>query len=212
MCPPWAAPPAADTCLDCPDFARRKKGGTIIQPQVMSLDEHERWLSSGGYKPIECPRADCRCRLHSHGTRTRRLKGALGTLEQMVPALLILIAVYRCPGCCAVWRVLPGFVPRWLHSTWSVVREAVEQTASARVPARTRRRWSWRLQQLSRVPVQVLSTSGDPQLRSVSQEVGLAASRGRLVSAWKACRLCLGCALGSLAEQLHRLTPGIRLI
>src|SRR3990172_8612458 len=105
MCPPWAAPPAADSCLDYPDCATAKRGGTEIRPEVRSIEEHDRWIDEGRY----CPAA-CRCggSLQGHGTRTRTLAGALGALGEMVPALVILIAVFRCSECGGIWRVLPG--------------------------------------------------------------------------------------------------------
>lgn len=213
MCPPWAAPPAADPCLDLPDIARKKKGGTIIQALVTDFEEHECWLSQRRYRPPECPHPKCRARLHSHGTRTRSLKGALGTLAMLMPPLVILIAVYRCAGCGAIWRVLPGFVPRWLHSPWSVIDEAVGQgpsPASARVPPRTRRRWAARLCQSSRKPVQVLATSGEPLLRQVACAIGLQADRASLLLHWSA--VFAGRAFASVAERLHRMMPGIRLM
>ncbi len=206
MCPPWAAPPAADSCLNCPDCATAKRGGTEIRAEVGSIEEHDRWIDEGRY----CPAA-CRCggSLQGHGTRTRTLAGALGALGEMVPALVILIAVFRCSECGGIWRVLPGFVPRWLHSPWSVVRDAVMANTN-RVPARTRRRWKARLGQDGRKPAQVLAASGARHLRALVATLKSSPSRGALASAFAL--LWPAAVFASLAELLHRMLPGIRLM
>ena len=207
MCPPWAAPPAADSCLDYADCATAKRGGTVVRPEVGSIEEHDRWIDEGLYGPEACR---CGGPVHAHGTRTRTLKGALGALGEMVPALVILIAVFRCSECGGIWRVLPGFVPRWLHSPWSVVRDVATASAN-RVSARTRRRWRARLGQDGRKPAQVLATSGAPRLRALVAKLHPSPSRGALVSAFAI--LCpAAVAFASLAELLHRMLPGIRLM
>ena len=134
--------------------------------------------------------------------------------------LLIVIMVFRCAKCGATWRVLPVFLARCLHREWWVV-ERVAATADAPqergephprelAPARTRRRWAARLAQAALVPVQVLATSGDVALRALAQGLGLQAERGEMVERYSAAFGATS-AFASLAELLHRLTPGIRL-
>jgi len=205
-------PPAADPCLDRADSATGKKGGTVVVADVTSVEEHERHLDAGLYRPAACGRRECGGELHSHGTRTRSLKGALGTLGELASVLLLVIAIYRCSQCGGIWRVLPGFVPRWLHSPWAVVAETVADAAprTPRVPARTRRRWRARFQQSARKPVQVLALAMVASLRDLVSLVGLAPPRRVLVAAFAP--LCApACRFASLAELLHRMTPGIRL-
>jgi hypothetical protein len=205
-------PPAADPCLNRADSATGKKGGTVVVADVTSVAEHERRLDAGLYRLPACGRPECGGEVHSHGTRTRSLKGALGTLGELAPALVLMIAIYRCSECGGVWRVLPGFVPRWLHSPWAVVAETVADAAprSPRVPARTRRRWRARLRQSARKPIQVLAVSMVAALRDLVARVGLEPPRRALVAAYQP--LCApACAFASLAELLHRMTPGIRL-
>jgi len=186
----------------------------LIEEAVQTVEEHERWHSRGSYKPERCPLADCGSNLHAHGSKPRVLKGMLGPLALLLEPVVLLIAIYRCPRCGAVWRVLPGFVPRWLHSPWSVVRETVERAAkdADRVSPRTRRRWVARLWQRADLPVQVLATSGSPPLREIAGFVGLLADRARLVAVWSEKALFAGCSFGSLAGLLHRLAPGVRLM
>jgi hypothetical protein len=210
MCPQRAAPPAADLCLELTDNATKKKGGTLIRPEVSSIKEHDRWLDLGLYKPKSCR---CGKPVHSHGTRTRMLAGALGTLEEMATSgLVILIAVFRCSSCKGVWRVLPGFIPRWLHSSWEVVHGAISGRVKKRVPERTRRRWAARLRQDGTRPARVLVVSGASQLRELIAKLRPSPSRGELVCAFAALCPAAAVVVASLAELLHRMMPGIRLM
>lgn len=208
MCPQWAALPAADSCLERADSATGKNGGTLIRPEVNSIKEHDRWIDLGLYNPKTCR---CGKPVHAHGTRTRTLAGVLGTLEEMTTSgLVILIAVFRCSSCGGVWRVLPGFVPRWLHSPWKVVRDAVAGSAKKRVPERTRRRWAARLRQDGTKPARVLVVSGASQLRELVAKLRPSPSRGELLTAYAAVCPATTIAVASLAELLHRMMPGIR--
>lgn len=201
----WAALPAADSCLERADNATGKKGGTTICREVNSIEEHDRWMDQGLYNPKTCRR--CGKPVHAHGTRTRTLVGVLGTI-----ALPILIAVFRCSGCGGIWRVLPGFVPRWLHSPWKVVHNAIESRAKKLVPERTRRRWSARLRQDGSRPARVLVVSGASYLRELIAKLGPSPSRGKLLSAYATVACTAVSAVASLAELLHRMMPGIRLM
>jgi hypothetical protein len=134
--------------------------------------------------------------------------------------VLLVIMIFRCAKCGATWRVLPGFLARYLHREWWVVERVAEMAKVPRehceprplelAPARTRRRWAARLVQAALVPVQVLATSGDMDLRGLAQALGLQGERGELVERYSAA-FGAKSAFASLAELLHRLTPGIRL-
>lgn len=213
MTPRGAASPAAARCLVQAYSSRKRKdgtpqqGGTYVCGDVQTLDEHERHLREGSYRPDAC-----RCggtTLHRHGERLRTLLGAM-------VSVLIAIAIFRCPKCGATWRVLPAFLARCLHREWDVVEHAVAprehtEERGPELPLRTRRRWEARLLQAALVPVQVLATSGDKTLRAVAQAAGLGADRRELIAAYAAAFPSRG-TFASLAELLHRLTPGIRLV
>lgn len=213
MDPLQSAPPAAEPCLSRPYSATGQKGGTVVRPEVGSREEHERWLDEGRYRPAVCPSPRCgSTRLHAHGWRSRYL---LGELVPSEPSLgeVALIAVFRCADCDATWRVLPAFIARWLHRSWRVVREAVAPHAPPGhlAPQRTRQRWAARLLQAALAPVQLLALSLDAQLRSLAQQAGLEASREQLIAAYAA-RAPEHCPFSALAELLHRMHPGIRLL
>ena len=213
MSPPWAAPPAADRCLDS-SYASRgpkgQKGGTLVDSLVLTLAAHEERLKNpSSYLPKECK---CGCpRLRLHDLRTRILRG---TLISGGGFAVVIILVFLCTGCSATWRVLPAFLARHLWRTWETVATAVageRKPGQAQVPKRTRQRWRARLGQAARTATQVLASSGDAALRAVAQQVGLEALRQELVTAFAAA-FTGGVVLLQLAELLHRLAPGIRLM
>jgi len=113
---------------------------------------------------------------------------------------------YRCPGCKALWQVLPRFIARMLWRSWGTV-EAVLSGAATVVPARTRRRWRARARSSGRTLQSVLATSGHDKLCSVAERLGLSPSRREVLSA-------LGglSALSWLAALIHRLMPDIRVL
>jgi len=215
-------PPAADPCLKQPYASRKRKGkpqkgGTMVRSDVKSLEEHERCLDEDGYCPDACGAPGCSGRLQRHQERIRQCRvGVAAALS----VLLVVIMIFRCAKCGATWRVLPGFLARCLHREWWVVervaatadvpRERGEPRPQELAPARTRRRWAARLAQAALVPVQVLATSGDVNLRGLAQALGLQAERGEMVERYSAAFGATS-AFASLAELLHRLTPGIRL-
>lgn len=227
MSPRRAAPPAAEQCLTRAYASRKRKGkpqkgGTYVCGNVRSLEEHERRLSEDGYRPEACGARDCQGRLHRHGERLRTLRSGLGIAAELL-AIVMAIAVFRCAKCGATWRVLPGFVARCLHREWAVVEQACEPDPSreessefeeprpAVVPESTRRRWEARLAQAALVAVQALTTCGGQVLRGIGQAVGLDADRRQLIEAFRASTGAAS-AFASLAETLHRVTPGIRLM
>ena len=204
MNPEWVAPPAAQTCLVSSDTSRGRKGGTLIDEQVLELSVHETMMKEpSAYRP-----AACRCgstRLHVHDRRERRLRGP--------GSAVVTVMVFLCAKCFATWRVLPAFLARCLWRAWDVVESAVfdEGERQPSVPARTVRRWRARLAQSARTAHQALAASGDEKLRAVAQAVGLDATRAALVKAYaKATEN--SSLLMPLAALLHRLSPGLRLM
>jgi hypothetical protein len=189
----------------------------MVRGDVKTLEEHERCLDEGRYCPDACGAPGCPGKLQRHQERTRSLK--VGVAAAMT-ILLVVIMTFRCAKCRATWRVLPGFVARCLHREWRVVervaatakvpRDRGEPRPRELVPARTRRRWAARLAQAALVPVQVLATSGEVTLRALAQDLGLLAERSEMVERYSAA-FGVTSAFASLAELLHRLTPGIRL-
>jgi hypothetical protein len=213
MSPQWAAPPAADRCLDS-SYASRgpkgQKGGTLVDGSVLTLAAHEARLKDpSSYLPKECR---CGCtRLHAHDRRTRTLRGTLAIDGGFA---VVFILVFLCASCSATWRVLPAFLARLLWRTWETVANTLAEEPppdQPKVPARTRQRWRARLGQAARTATQVLASSGDAALRAVAQQVGLEARRQELVTAFAAA-FTGGVVLLRLAELLHRLAPGIRLM
>lgn len=205
MCPPWAAPPAADPCLSQPySSSPKQKGGTRIAEAIVDLAMHlQMLLTPWKYRPEACR---CGCdRLHLHGLRERRPR-QLVVDGEAVPVVSIL--VFLCAACGATWRVLPAFLARCLWRTWDVVeREALDAPrphSAPPVPARTVQRWRARLAQSARLPVQVLVVAGG-RLRELAERVGLEPTRMALLVA-------SGGSLAALSVLLHRLAPGVRLM
>lgn len=205
MCPPWAAPPAADQCLSRPySSSSTQKGGTRIAEAVLDLATHLRMLlSPREYRPEAC-RCGCE-RLHVHSQRERHPRQLVVDGE---PIPVVSILVFLCAACGATWRVLPAFLARRLWRTWDVVeREALAKPRaheSPPVPTRTVQRWRARLAQSARFLVQVLAVAGG-ELRRLAERVGLDPTRMELL-------LASGGSLAALAVLLHRLAPGVRLM
>lgn len=176
---------------------------------VLDQAAHEaRMTDPGSYRPAECR---CGCtRLHLHDYRDRKLRGSgRGNFT------IVTVVVFLCASCRATWRVLPAFLARCLWRTWAVVAAAVgfarRRADELQVPARTRQRWYARLAQAARVPMQALASSGEAVLRGVAQGAGLEGSRRSLVDSF-AVAFPGAAPLAALAELLHRLSPGIRLM
>ena len=200
--------------MPCFSYASRgpggQKGGTLIDTSVLDLATHEeRMKEPGSYRP-----AECKCggdRLHLHGLRDRNPRGTLNSSGGLA---VVTVVVFLCASCAATWRVLPAFLARLLWRTWETVEATLSEErrpGQAKVPLRTRQRWRARLAQAARVATQVLASSNDAALRAVAQAVGLDACRQELVDAFAAA-FPGGFFLARLAELLHRLAPGIRLM
>jgi len=148
--------------------------------------------------------------LHLHDRRERKVRRGRGGGFTVVT-----VVVFLCAKCSATWRVLPAFLARCLWRTWAVVAGAVgfsrRRADEPEVPERTRQRWRGRLAQAARVPMQVLAASGNATLRALAQKAGLEGCRQALVNSYSTA--FVGAApLAALAELLHRLSQGIRLM
>jgi hypothetical protein len=204
--PPWAAHPAADSCLKQPYSSRpNQKGGTIIAETVADLANHLCKLARPDeYRPKMC----CHCgkdRLHVHALRERHPRQLVFEGE---PVPVVSILVFICKACLATWRILPAFLARCLWRSWEVVEQETSAkpraTAVPPVPPRTVQRWRSRLAQTARLPVQVLAVAGG-ELRKIAERAGLDATREQLLQTY-------GRGFASLAVLLHRLAPGVRLM
>jgi hypothetical protein len=195
----------------CQRYPSSQKGGTLIIEGVDDLAEHVSRLEQGAYRPDGCPR--CSEPVHVHDRRPRSLAGdETGSTE---------IARFRCSdreGCGAVWQVLPSLLARHLWRAWRTVEaaviEPVEASAVRAVPARTRRRWRARLASSAALVVSVLSKAFSVgPVAEVAKSAGLTTTRGELIAAFaREFRPCVGQLLSKLAELIHRLAPGVRLM
>jgi len=202
------SPPQPPKYLDRP-YPSSQKGGTLIAEDVTDLETHQRRLSDpDGYRPSCCPRCG-HGKLHVHDYRSRELLGEPRTRKKGETPSLTVVR-HRCanPECQAHWRTVPALLARHLRRRWEVVEAA---TVGSRpqgwppVPKRTRRRWLARLRMGAGVLSQVLAASGSAALEAIAKRVGLAGTRLDVVVA-------LGGSLSAVAELLHRLTPGLRLM
>ena len=200
------SPPQAAKYLERP-YPSSQKGGTLIAEEVTDLETHRRRLSDpDGYRPRCCPGCGHR-KLHVHDYRSREL---LGEPRKKGATPSITVVRHRCanPACKAQWRTVPALLARHLRRRWEVVDAA---TVGSRppgwppVPKRTRRRWRARLRLGARALIQVLAASGSTALEAIAKGVGLPGTRRDVVVA-------LGGRLGAVAELLHRLAPGLRLM
>jgi hypothetical protein len=212
-----SAPDAAtpEECL-CHRYLPSQKGGTLIAEDVLTLEHHEKMLSTGGYRPhLGCPK--CAGHLHIHDYRGRLLLAD--------PASLITVVRFLCYSCGATWQVLPAFVARHLWRSWQTVERAVERAhqaptlandsvpPSTEIPERTLRRWLTRLVASAALLVVTLSTAETPLLASVAGAVGLGGSRRDLVDVHARIRVVpVGQRLMQIAALVHRLAPGVRLM
>lgn len=199
------SPPDLEAWLDAA-YPSSQKGGTLIEPAVRELATHEEWMRAPGrYRPSGCLR--CGATLHIHDYRSRQLRADPWKVTQVVRFL--------CSNgeCGATWQVLPVFIARHLWRSWRVVERAVEPGSSTPVPAATVDRWRNRLDLGARVLVALLATASQAVLDAVVRMVGLDATRTELVEAFaRKTRPVRGECLAEVAELLHRLQRGVRLM
>lgn len=209
-------PPEAPACLSTPYSAKPgQRGGTLIDEEVADLATHRARLADpDGYRPKHCPTCSYRGVVHAHDFRFRRLRAHLESREEEIRR-------YRCPGCGAVWQVLPAVVARYLHRTWDVVQSALVKASvlgasgaerRVSVPARSLRRWASRLLLSAALLVQVLSDA-TAAIVDVVTEVGVVCTRAALIESLARLEL-IDCErkLDHFAGWLHRLVPGVRLL
>jgi len=205
--------PAAPVYLSTPDAAKPgQKGGTLIAEDVHSFCEHHRLLESGAYRPEGC--LLCGQHLHVLGQRPRKLRDQPDSAEEF-------ICRYRCRPCGAVWQVLPGFLARHLHRTWSAVQSALvaagalERTGCewrVRRKPSTLRRFVARLGTSAVMLTQALLAAQAP-VQKVLEALGAWCSRGELVEGLaRAGQTEKKRKLQGLACWIHRLVPGLRLM
>jgi hypothetical protein len=193
----------------------RFKGGTLIDDEVRDLETHAiRVRDPDGYRPGRCPRCEHGV-LHVHCYPERHPRGELG-----LPAV-VRIVQYVCAAaeCGATWRILPMFLARHLWRAWKTVERVVmpagmpRSVAAPPIPARTEQRWRARFAASARVLVVLLAASGGVALEALASRVGLDASRAELADAHAdAARVAPAARLAALAEQVHRLERGLRLM
>lgn len=169
----------------------------MIAGDVWDREEHERRLvDPGTYRPV-CP--VCGRPMQGHGLRERR-------------PLRLDIRRYRCRPCRAVVQVLPAFVARNLWQTWPTVEAiVVPSERKPRVAERTARRWRERAMLAARVVLHVLSSLRTPVLDELVAGLGLDATRGALLAAFRPLAGVLG-ACAALTVLLGRVLAGLRVM
>jgi hypothetical protein len=137
-----------------------------------------------------------------------------------MPAV-VRIVQYVCATaeCGATWRVLPMFLARHLWRAWKTVERVVmpagmpRSAAAPPLPRRTEQRWRTRFAAAARVLVVLLAASGGAELEAFASRVGLDASRAELTASHADfARVPPSARLAALAEQVHRLERGLRLM
>jgi len=205
------APPEAEACLIRSRVASYK-GGTLVDDAVVDLAEHlRRIVDVDGYRPARC--AHCgHLHLHMHDRIERRPRGEPG-----LP--VVVVARYICAECEATWRVLPAFLARHLWRVWPTVERLVlpkdtpTQPGAPAIPERTGRRWRARWSSSALVVVTLLAVSGVTALEASARDVGLVATRSKLVAAHgHRTSARPGARLAPLAATTHMLERGIRLM
>jgi hypothetical protein len=207
-------PPDPETCLVTSRLSRFR-GGTLIDEDVQDLAAHECRLSDpDGYRPERCARCGYGV-LHVHCYPERHPRGELG-----MPAVVRIIQ-YVCASaeCGATWRILPMFLARHLWRAWKTVERVVmpagmrRSVAAPPIPARTEQRWRTRFAASARMLIVLLAASGGGALEALASRVGLEASRAELTAAHAdLARVAPSARLAALAELVHRLERGLRLM
>lgn len=204
-------PPKTEPCLVSSRLSSPKGSRTLYAEEVTDPQTHQQRLCDpDGYRPACC--LGCgHGKLHVQDYRERKRHN-----QELEP---LRVVRYLCPRCKASFQVLPQFVAPHLWHNWPVVEAQTLPPPNAPsaspvpVPARTQRRWRARLLLPALLLLQVLATSGSPELERLAQQVGLCATRAELVRAYQqTTRPPPSQCLSSLAALLHRLCPCVRLM
>jgi hypothetical protein len=190
----------------------KQKGGTLIAPGV-DKPTHDRMICDpDGYRPEACPRCG-NTLLHMHDFRYRNLKEGKETKEECTRR-------YECMFCNAIWHILPGFIARWLHRSWDVVQStmmaagviaASGEEREIDTPKTTVRRWKDRLLFCATILMRAFQALG-VDLSKVLSRIGIDATRARFVDAMAQVGVSACRKLEEMAEWIHRLIPGWRLM
>jgi hypothetical protein len=201
-------PPLPPVCLLRTYKSRGVKGGTIIAEGVLDLKTHRSLLPDPeGYRPSSCWCCG-RKRPHAHCFRERVLRPP----SPDEPPVIETIRLYFCPGCGAVFTVLPAVIARHLWRLWKTV-EDVSSTRS-HAPPTTMARWFSRLSSSAARLVQALLAVGshllERQLVSLLRKVR---TRLDLIEAVVASSsVSADHRFAGLAGWIHRVERGLRLM
>jgi hypothetical protein len=195
-------PPQPPACLERP-APSTQKGGTLLAVNVMDPETHERRrCSPDGYRPEFCQSCGAG-RLHVHDYVQRHV---------LSDADLAVVVVVRYLGCAATWRVLPGFLPRYVRRRWATV-EAVTlgpppPRSAPEISARTRARWRYRLGCAIGEALRTLDSASPLGLavRSSTDRRALVVVLAAMISAAPGRRLAV------VAAVIHAAVPGVRLM
>lgn len=203
-------PPLPPVCLLRTYLSRGVKGGTIIAEDVRDLAAHrQRLLDPDGYRGCASPCWTCGEKtLHAHCFRERVLRPA----SPEEPSRIETIRLYYCPGCGAVFTVLPAVIARHLWRLWKTVEEVSSRGTEA--PRTTMLRWFSRLSSSAARLVQALLAVGGHLIgRQFSSLLGKVRTRRELIEAAVASRsVPSDHSFAGLAGWIHRLERGLRLM
>ena len=198
------APPQPPRCLTRSYLSRGIKGGTIIAEDVFDLEEHrKRLLDPDSYRPPFCRNCSFH-KSHAHCFRERILRPA----DRSQAPVVVLIRLFACAHCGAIFRILPAFIARHLWRAW----KTVESVASGRekAPKTTTSRWLCRLRSDATQLVQVFAAN----IRGVVTEALVRwppSTRAHFVDVIKAFLRARSSPFARTAAWIHRLAPGVRL-
>jgi len=190
-------------------MSRGVKGGTVIAEDVLDAEVHRDLIADpDGYRRHVSPCRRCAGEtIHAHCFRERILRPA----SPQESSRTATIRLYYCPGCGAVFTVLPAFIARHLWREWETVEEV--STKNAEAPRTTRRRWLSRLGCSAARLVQAIFALGARLSRKLTELLRDVRTRRDLVDAVTSARSVPADApFAGLAGWIHRLEAGIRLM
>jgi hypothetical protein len=144
-------------------------------------------------------------KVHSHCLRERILRPAGPTQPRQVEE----IRLYRCPGCGAVYTVLPLFIARHLWRDWETVQSVCEGKRPA--PRTTKGRWCKRLHSCAKQLIQAFLAKGQNLIasafRALLPHVRIRLDLVETLNARSAAE-----TYATLAAWIQRVEPGLRLM